>query len=171
MKTKLFLIGLISIVLCLCLTGCGTQENVVTQKDVEQQVNNLIDMLLSDDETENNTTAAVSTENNSTETVSKSNPLKLYSDDTKIVFLEDDTYMVFTYSGNEITGYTAYVLFDSAAEAQIALAEYNEDPDEDVKSIQANGSTVVLEYDESVYEGLTVDMIKLAYSYLEEVKK
>ena len=150
---------IISLILVITiLTGCGAKEEV-TKNELETQINNVIDDIFSD--LGNNTNYSTSTINDK----SLDLPEELYSDDTKLVFQDDDdTYMVFTYSGETITGYSVYVLFDSEALAKVALEEYNKDPDEDVKKVYVDGNKVIIEYDESVYKDLTTSAVKYIYT-------
>ena len=159
MKTKLFLIGLISIVLCLCLTGCGAQEKT-TQNDIENQINSLIDDIFSETDATNSSTSA---------TTDKARDVSdLYKDNTLVFEDDDDTYMVFTYSGEKITGYSVYIVYESEEIAKLALNEYNLDPDEDVKRAYVDGNRVVIEYDESVYDDLTTTAVKFLYTIEEK---
>ncbi len=181
MKTKLFLIGLISIVLCFALAGCGEQEKV--EENINAQIDKIMEDILAEIDEENvieesdiapetivepeDTELTTEPEEDSEESTIKA--LGLYSNDTQIVFKEDDTYMVFTHNGDEITGYYAYVICENAELAQAAIDEFNQDRDDDVKDVYLDGNKVVIEYEESVYEGLTVETVKLAYSFLQEV--
>ena len=144
------LITLITIILCLFLvTGCGLQN------DAEENI-----------ETTNNNTAEAAETNTSTE----SEKIELYSDNTKIVFKNASGSLVFYYSGEKITKYEAYLDYQTPALAQYALSLIEKD-NSTIKKASANGRYVVIEYNESEYENLTVSEVRALYSYLEESQK
>lgn len=155
MKLKIFLIGFLSIVLCLCLTGCGAEET---------KYENIANAIVNEFFDENTKTAEVEGEDESYE---QDSVKKIYEDNSKLIYQEGDTYMVYTFSGDRITGYSAYTEFENVAAAQIALNEYNKDPDEEVRRAYIDGNKLYFEYDETVYGDLTVSEVKLTYSLLE----
>ena len=97
--------------------------------------------------------------------------LELYSDDTKIVFARGQEKVVFYYKGNEITGEHAYFDYQSKALAEMALTALNSNENENIDRAYVNGKYLVIEYNENEYGHLTLEDVKLTYSYLEEVKK
>ena len=97
--------------------------------------------------------------------------LELYSDDTKIVFARGQEKVVFYYKGDTITGEHAYFDYQSKALAQLALTALNSNENENIARAYVNGKYLVIEYNENEYGNLTLEEVKLTYSYLEEVKK
>ena len=99
--------------------------------------------------------------------------MKLYSDDTKIVFDTTAYKLVFYYSGNDITGYEMYYDFGSIEMATYGKKsiENNLGEDSDVLDIKQNGQYIIVKFAESEYEDLTVEGVRAAYSTLQEVKK
>ena len=146
MKKK-FLVGLLALVICFTLVGCGN-------KNAE----------LNDNAQDNTSQNQTDTSNNSNE-----NNIELYSDNTKIVFQSGNSKLVYYYSGDKITKYESYFDYGDSATAKYALSVLEKD--QDIKNVYTKGKYLVIEYNESVYEGATVSDIKALYSYLEEVKK
>ena len=144
------LINFITITLCILLiTGCGLQN------DAEEDI-----------ETTNNNTAEEAETNTSTE----SEKIELYSDNTKIVFKNASGSLVFYYSGEKITKYEAYLDYQTPALAQYALSVIEKD-NSTIKNAYVKGRYVVVEYNESEYENMTVSEVRTLYSYLEESQK
>ena len=94
--------------------------------------------------------------------------IELYSDGTKIVFGNGNSKLVYYYSGDEITKYEAYLDYGTAAAAQYAYSIFEKD--DSIKNAYVKGKYLVVEYDESLYENLTVSEVRTLYSYLEEVQ-
>ena len=141
MKKKVFL--LLVILLCVvCLTGCGkSKEETVDEKAPIE------------------TKGSESTEPD----------IELYSDDSKIVFESGNSKLVYYYSGDTITGYTAYVDYNDSATAKYA---YNlVEKDESIAKYYTKGKYLVVEYAKSEYENLTTSEVRALYSYLDEIKK
>ena len=144
---KKFLLCLMAIILLFSLTGCGSDEN-------DNNDNNDVD----DTEVVNN----------------NPNPydeIEVYSDNTKIVFETNDGKLVFYYSGNEITAYHAYLNYQNNANANYANAVLKMDENDDIDKTYVKGKYVVVEYNKSTFENLTLDDVKTTYSYLKELKK
>ena len=156
MKLKIALIGILSIVLCLVLTGCGTEPAEKSQEVEDIKIEALGDDDLEDEDIEDEEEAEY-----------ESSVTKLYEDDSKIVYQDGEAIMEFTFNGEEITGYKVYTEFDTAEDAQLALDDYNEDPDEDISRAYVEGNKLYFEYDESVYGELTASEVKFMYSILE----
>ncbi len=95
--------------------------------------------------------------------------IELYSDNTKMVFQNGTSSLVYYYEGDKITGYHAYIDYGNAATANYVLSML--DKDESIAKAYTKGRYVVIEYAESEYENTTTDEIRLLYSYLEEVQK
>ena len=97
--------------------------------------------------------------------------IKLYSDDTKIVFDSGEGKIVFYYEGDKITAHHVYINYGSASLAQTAYASVKLEEEEGIKKAYVKGSYLVVEYEDSEFENLTLDDVKTAYSYLEQVQK
>ena len=147
MKKHLMILFMITICLAL-VTGCGSKDTNTNSSD-----------------------ASDSTVDGTTETSNSSDEdtIELYSDNTKIVFKNGEGSLVFYYSGDTITKYEAYLNYGNAATAKYALASIEKD--ETIKKAYTKGKYLVIEYNESEYENLTVTEVRAVYSYLEEVKK
>ena len=122
----------------------------------------------------NDTTTGEDETNNggsSSEVESKSDDdkIELYSDNTKMVFQNGTSSLVYYYEGDKITGYHAYIDYENAATANYVLSML--DKNESIAKAYTKGRYVVIEYAESEYENTTTDEIRLLYSYLEEVQK
>ena len=160
MKKKILLVGILIISICLVLTGCENKE-VETSKNTTTE----------NEAIKTNKTAENNNKNEETKTDIDLNIEELYSDNSKLVYKNEDTYMVFTYSGEKITGFTAYEEYASAYAAQLALEEYNKDPDPDVAKVYLKGRYLVAEFKDSEYTTFSVSELKQAMSYLQEMTK
>ena len=160
MKKK-FLLSLFIVLSLFLVVGCGTKKDSES-KDEKNNVDEVIDK--------------IDNSNKDDDTSSTSDDLELYSDDKQIVFANQNVKMVFTYEGDTITGYYEYIEYpsrDLAKKAYEAL-KYANDKDEDgntIKNYSLKGAYLVVEYEESEFEGTTLEDIKTAYSFLEEVQK
>ncbi len=108
--------------------------------------------------------------NNNSSSNSSNDEIKLYSDNTKMVFQVGNSKLVYYYSGEKITAYHAYVDYENAATANYALTLINLDEDSNIKKAYTQGRYVVIEYAESEYEDTTTSEIRALYSYLEQVQ-
>jgi hypothetical protein len=146
--------------MCFVLVGCG-------QTDDKEKGNNTAKQ----NETEVNTN-----ENNKTETQDNNDQneapdIELYSDDTKIVFKNEQGRVVYYYSGKQITGQRLYVDYGTPKDANVALSILNYEENETIDSAHVEGKYLVIVYNKSTYESFDVDTLRLVYSYLEELKK
>ena len=146
MKKK-YLLGLLIVVSLFIVTACGSK----TEEDNEENTNNINNVEDSENE--------------------EYEDIELYSDDTKLVFARGDGKVVFYYSGNEITGETAYFNYQTNAAAKIALDVLNNDKDDNIDKAYVQGKYLVVEYNENEYGTLTLEDVKLTYSYIEELQK
>ena len=64
-----------------------------------------------------------------------SDNLELYSDDSRIVFKNGKSTLVFGYKGNEITSYTVYIDSENALKARYALSTLLTQKDDKIKQI------------------------------------
>jgi hypothetical protein len=108
--------------------------------------------------------------NNNSSSNSSNDEIKLYSDNTKMVFQVGNSKLVYYYSGEKITAYHAYVDYENAATANYALTLINLDEDSNIKKAYTQGRYVVIEYAESEYKDTTTSEIRALYSYLEQVQ-
>ena len=154
---KKYLGGIFAIIICLLVvTGCGKSK---VEKNFTEIYNNLErESEESFNETENDSTGTTETDD-----------IKLYSDNSKIVFKTEQGMMVYYYSGEKITKYEVYLDYNDAATAKFALSVL--DDEEGIKKKYTKGKYLVIEYDESEYDTLTLTEVKTMYSYLEEIKK
>ena len=144
MKKK-YVLGLFIVISLFMLTACGSKEK-------------------QDDDIANDT-------NEETNLQDEYADLELYSDDTKIVFARGQEKIVFFYKGNSIIGEHAYFDYQTNALANLALKAINSSENENIAKAYVNGKYLVIEYNENEYGSLTLEDVKLTYSYLEEVKK
>ena len=144
---KKILLSLLSVLMLFMLVGCGGDTNVDTNEDTNNNT-----------EVDNNT-------NNSSNI--NENEIKLYSDSTKMVFKSGNSQLVYYYSGEKITGYVAYIDYETTAMANYALSILNLEDDATIKKAYTNGRYLVVEYAESEYEDTTASEIRALYSYLE----
>jgi hypothetical protein len=100
--------------------------------------------------------------------------LKLYSDDSKIVFNFNDLYYITYYhNGETITGLEYVYDYGSYETAKMYVDSYaindSYKQENNVKSIKQNGQYLIITFNESEYEDQTLESIKQTYSYLEQV--
>lgn len=164
---KKYLGRIFAIIICLLVvTGCGKSK---VEKNFTEIYNNLEkESEESFNETENESTETTSQSTGVTST--KTDDIKLYSDNSKIVFKTGQGMMVYYYSGEKITKYEAYLDYNDESTAKFALSLLD-DEEEGIKKKYTKGKYLVIEYDESEYDTLTLSEVKTMYSYLEEIKK
>ena len=80
------------------------------------------------------------------------------------------THLVYTFSGDEITGLKGYYEYDNVEKAEAAYNYLVENQKDDFKSIVLDGKYVVVEADESEYEDLTTEDVKQQIDYMEAMK-
>ncbi|MBR6034285.1 MAG: hypothetical protein IKP28_06145 [Clostridia bacterium] len=163
MKKKLLFLGIISVALVILLAGCGAEvENPTISESVTADID------ATEEEIEQKAYSQVTpTSDEGKEAIQD---LELYSDSTKIVFANGQTKMVFTYNGDEITGYMVYIDYENATTAAYALTLIDGE-DDSIEKAYVSGNYLVIEYAKSEYENLTVDDVRRAYSYLKEATK
>ena len=153
MKKKIF--GLLVVLLMvLFVSGCGSDD-----KKKEDETNNKVEETNQVEET---------TDNGSNDDLAD---IELYSDDTKIVYKNEQGRAVYYYSGDKITAYHVYIDYGTAANARVALSIINNEENETIESAHVDGKYLVIVYDKSTYETLDVKTLRMVYSYLEELKK
>ena len=97
------------------------------------------------------------------------NDLQLYSDNTKVVFENGPSKLVFYYKGNAITAYHLYIDYGNVETAEYALSVLEKN--DTIDKAYTKGKHLVIEYAESEYKDFTLDDIKSVYSTLKEVVK
>lgn len=143
----------LTLVLAVLLTGCGNKEN-------------------SDDFSKNAQTKDNNLKNGDSKEPSTVDDMKLYSDDTKIVFnMQDVYYLVYYHNGHEITGLEYIYDYQDSAAAKSAAAVLKTTQDENIEKIEAIGSKVKVVFKKEQYKGETLESVRQTYSYLEEIKK
>lgn len=161
--SKLFVFVFLSFFILL-LTGCGGNKISDKAKDI---INETEEQIKEDIEKD----SEVEKENN---TNNELDDIKLYSDDTKIVFnMNDIYYAVFYHDGTNITG-LEYV-YDYQ---DLEVAKFNEkilkagyETESDVEKVERVGTKIRIKYKEEAYRGQTLESVKESYSYLEEIKQ
>lgn len=157
---NLFAVLLICIV-SLLVTGCGEKNN---------DIDDIIDKVQNNNKENDDKKNSEDSKNTSNEY----DDLKLYSDDTKIVFnMENVYYIVYYHNGNDITGLEYIYDYPDAATARytetVLKASYQDDSS--VEKIEVKGKQLRVKFKESAYDGETLESVKQAYSYLKEVKE
>ena len=102
-------------------------------------------------------------DNNETNSTNQTEELKLFSDDTKKVYLDNTTYHVYYYDLNgKITGYEQYVQYDYGVTASYIYGDIVEEyqKDTNVDEISPVGNYIKIKYKESKYNSWTLDSIK-----------
>lgn len=80
------------------------------------------------------------------------------------------THLVYTYSGDEITGLMGYYEYENDDAAKAAYNYLLESQSDDYKSISLDGKYVVIEADESEYEDLTAEDVKQQIEFMEMMR-
>ena len=160
MKKKI-LFCLIAVIMCFTLVGCGKEE---------QKQSGVLDDIIesfSNSESDNNNDSKNKENDKTNATIDE---IKLYSDNTKMVFNFYDQYnIVYYYSGEEITGLELYYDYKTEDMAKLSKATLEQSQDPEVKSIVQKGQYVIITYNEEAYKDMTVEEVKQTYSYLEQV--
>ena len=149
---KKYLLILIAFCLTISLTACGKDDGEESPTGKEQS-----------SEAANGNEE----ENSSIEDVAEK--IELYSDDTKMVFKNGTSQLVYFYSGDEITAYHAYIDYENAATANYALSLIEKD--ETIAKAYTKGRYLIVEYAKSEYEDLKASEVKALYSYMEQIQK
>ena len=158
MKRKI-LFSVLAIIMCLTIVGCGKEE---------KQNNILGDIIENFTNSENNDKDDSSKNNDDKDT--SLDEIKLYSDDTKMVFNFYDQYnIVYHYKGDTITGLELYYDYGTEELAKISKSAIEQTQDYEIKSVVQKGRYVIVTYNEEAYQDMTVEEVKQTYSYLEQV--
>ncbi len=106
------------------------------------------------------------------ETNETNETIKLVSDETKKVYLDNTTYHVYYYDKNgKITGYEQYVQYDYGVTASYRYSDIYEQyqQDENVEEIEAIGKYIKIKYKESKFNNMSLDSIKEDVSAYKEI--
>ena len=97
--------------------------------------------------------------------------LEAFSDDTKIVFKDNNSTHIFYYDKDIITSHITYIDYATNAIAQAAYEATKLNSNSMVKRAYVNGKYLVFEWKESEYNNMTVEKIRLSYSNMKELIK
>lgn len=109
--------------------------------------------------------------NDNSEAANAINDLKLYSDDSQIVFnMRDIYYIIFHHDGNNLTGLEYVYNYDDENIARLAMASIKATHEgEDVEKVELKGSSLRVIFNEKAYENETLESVKESYAFLDEV--
>ena len=159
MKRKI-LFSILAIIMCLTLVGCGKEE----------KQNNTLDDIIEKFTNSEKDDKDNSSKNNDNKESTSLDEIKLYSDDTKMVFNFYDQYnIVYHYKGDTITGLELYYDYGTEELAKISKSAIEQTQDYEIKSVVQKGRYVIVTYNEEAYQDMTVEEVKQTYSYLEQV--
>ncbi len=149
--SKKIMLGIVSIMMCFLIAGCGNKATNDLKNVVEK-------------------------ENKETNEESSEEPsIKLYSTDNKLVYNMSDLYFIvidFDNSGNATGFKWIYDYGDTAtAASMVAAIRANMEEATDIKSVSQDGKYIIVDYNESAYEGLTYETTKTAFSMYEQIEE
>jgi hypothetical protein len=149
--SKKILLGLLLLASCFLVVGCGNKATNDLKNVVEK-------------------------ENKETNEESSEEPsIKLYSTDNKLVYNMSDIYFIvidFDNSGNATGFKWIYDYGDiTTAASMVAAIRANMEEATDIKSVSQDGKYIVVDYNESAYEGLTYETTKTAFSMYEQIEE
>ena len=85
-------------------------------------------------------------------------------------YIPTKTHIVYTYSGDEITGMKSYAEFADAATAEKAYQQLKDSDEEEAKNAELKGKYIIFTNDKSEYEELTASQIKERIELMETLK-
>ena len=85
-------------------------------------------------------------------------------------YAPENSYLVYNYSGNEITGFKAYYKYSTAEAAKKAYDFYYNDGNNNYKAVELKGNYVVITANESDYKSLTAEDVKQQIEYMNSVE-
>ncbi len=85
-------------------------------------------------------------------------------------YIPTKTHIVYTYSGDEITGMKSYAEFADAATAENAYQQLKNSDEEEAKKAELNGKYIIFTNEKSEYEELTASQIKERIELMEALK-
>lgn len=86
-------------------------------------------------------------------------------------YIPEKVYQVYFYSGDTINGLKAYYKYSDEEKAKAALSYLADSFEGDYKSISQDGEYVILEANESEYEGVQANDVKQQIEFIEMIKK
>ena len=158
-KMKQVLLGVVAIIVCFAMVGCGEKEENVKSNDNS-----------STQSVENNT----SEDNTNEESGETFKPVVLVSNDTKYVIkISESTEYTYFHEGDTITGFQVNMHYSTPAAAELAKKTLEEDQitNPTIDSIVIDGSNLVVRYKSSMYDGRDLNSIKMVYEYVGAVSK
>lgn len=151
---KSYLVILFIALMSFVFVGCGNEKEINLNNNTIN--NNKIDVEDNDNDDDTNTN------------------IKLYSDNTKIVYDFSGVYsMVFYHDGTNITGQEYYFNYNTKTMAAAAVASIKstyEDGD-NIESVKQDGKYVIVRFTAAEYQDLTLEEVKTTYTYLKEIQE
>ena len=167
---KKVLYGVLAIVTLFSLAGCGNKEkeeakvvpsesNVEQTRSTEEIVQEAKDVV---EELPEETVAGYQ---------EALQDIQVTSDNNKLVFQQGENMTaVYYHDGTKITGYEAYIDYDSPELAHAAKIEADKEKEDDVESIKVEGSRIVVKFKESAYEDTTLEELKQSYAVIQALQ-
>ena len=90
-------------------------------------------------------------------------------EDSEAAYIPLKTHLVYTYSGDEITGLKTYAEYADAAAAKAAF-EAMKEAGEDVTGVTIDGKYLIMTATEDQYEGMTASDVKQQIEFMEMMK-
>lgn len=155
-KTGLIIIPILGLASVLGMTACGT-GNTQQAAQPESVISESVAVEIEEAET-------VAEEEIAEEELAVSEP-EVEKTDTMYAVKLDGTMYHYEYSGDKIVGIKAYIDLGSEKAAEDAVNVYKENGiDEGIKDVYAEGTSMVLESDESEYSKITVNELEELYN-------
>lgn len=141
---KIILNGILILVLVFGVVGCGSQSPSSNEKNTSQGEN-----IINNEE------------------------IKLYSDDTKLVFNLSAYTAVYYFEGDVVTGLEYYFEYPDSATAAAAVSSIKAGytAEDNIEKVIQKGNYVIVKFKNAEYQDLKVSEIKETYKYLDEFYK
>ena len=156
---KKILFGTLAIIICFAMVGCGNEEkNVKTSDNTSTQ--NAVDNSVE--------------ENNEEEIGEPFRPQVLVSDDTRyVVKISETAEYTYFHDGDVITGFQVKMYYSTPEAAVLAKKNIDEEKETNpsIDSIAIDGSNLIVRYKSSMYDGQTLNTIKMVYEYVGATSK
>lgn len=96
---------------------------------------------------------------------------ELSFDEDKLHYVPVKAHVVYTYSGDEITGMKTYAEYADASTAEKAFKEFKDsDEADEMKNAELNGKYIIVTNESSQYEGMTASDVKKQIEFYESIK-